>query len=322
MKNVLFLAALISVLLSSPCFSQGSPPSGFSGTLATGLIFIDNGGNLSPSGSKKSISTLDSAAPRQLSTIPILLPELSYRFGGNSKFSWYFNTYAPLEEAGDFALSTGVGYEYPDCAFFRIGVFYIPFAEVWENPYLLNQARTETDVSSWGAHLAIDRILNSKLAVSFAVLSEDVDHDNLATLFPDLARDGEVYDLSLGYKLFSDSAFPIRPKLSLRTGEYDGASTSYVKVKTEISGTYVAGRYTFVPSIYYSYKEHDEKDPVFGSTRSENGFGVDLAVTYDGLFGIESMGLLGIVGYSRGEANLTFYDTESLVCGLGLTYDF
>jgi hypothetical protein len=323
MKKVLVLSTLIPALLSPTlCLSSDEVKNGFSGEISSGLIFISNANNLNPSGSKKVLSTLGSSPERQLSTIPILLPEMTYRFGGASQFAWYFNTAAPIEEAGEFALSSGFAYHRPGLAYFETGLFFVPFAEVWENPYLLNQTRRETDVTTWGAQFAINRLFDSELRLKFAYLSEDVDNDSLATLFPDLARDGEIYGLSVSYELFSGSNFPVRPRMSLNKGEYDGESSSFVKVKTEISGVYTAGRYSLMPSLYYSYREHDDQDPVFRATRSENGYGANLAVKYDGLFGIESVALLALVGYSRGEASESFYDTESLVCGLGLTYRF
>ncbi|MFN2354008.1 MAG: DUF2860 family protein [Desulfopila sp.] len=323
MKKVFVLSALIPALLSPTlCFSSDEAENGFSCEISAGLIFVNNANNLNPSGSEKILTTLGSSPSRQLSTIPILLPEVTYRFGGDSQFAWYFNTTAPIEEAGDFALSSGFGYRRPGLAYFEAGLFFVPFTEVWENPYLLNQARRETDVTTWGAQFAVNRLFDSELRLKFAYLSEDVDNDYLATLFPNLARDGEIYSLSVSYELFSGSRFPVRPKMSINKGEYDGESNSFVKVKTEVSGVYTAGRYSLMPSLYYSYREHDDLDPVFRSTRSENGYGANLAVKYDGLLGIESIGLLAIVGYSRGESSESFYDTESLVCGLGLTYRF
>jgi hypothetical protein len=323
MKKVLVLSALIPALLSPTlCFSSEAAENTFSGEISAGLIFINNANNLNPSGSKKILTTLDSSPGHQLSTIPVLLPEVTFRFGGDSQFAWYFNTAAPIEEAGDFALSSGVGYRFPGFAYFETGLFFVPLTEVWENPYLLNQARRETDVITWGAQFAVNRLFDSELRLKFAYLSEDVDNDALAQLFPDLARDGEIYGLSVSYELFSGSRFPLRPRMSLNKGEYDGESSSFVKVKTEISGVYTAGRYSLMPSLYYSYREHDALDPVFRATRKEKGYGANLAVKYDGLFGRESIGLLAVVGYSRGEASESFYDTESLVCGLGLTCRF
>lgn len=321
-KRIVSIILLQALLFPLACFSQDQSRSGLSSEFTAGVIFIDVADNLNPSGSKSSIASLESGPKRHLTTLPILLPEITYRFGGGNRFAWYFNTKSPLDEAGNFALSSGFSCHLPDLAAFDAGVFYVPFAEVWKNPYLLGEPRQETDVTPWGAQFTASRIADSELRVKVAYLREDVDRDDLAILFPDLARDGEIYHLAVSYGLFDKSVFPLRPQLSVSRGEYDGDSSSFTRGKAEITGRYMTGRYFFMPGVHYSYKEHDEKDPVFSSTRSEKGYGFNLIVKYGGLFDIKALGLLAIAGYGRGQANESFYDTESLVCGLGLSYAF
>jgi len=50
----------------------------------------------------------------------------------------------------------------------------------------------------------------------------------LLNFFPISPRDGEIYGLSVSYELFSGSNFPVRPKMSLSKGEYDGESSSFI----------------------------------------------------------------------------------------------
>lgn len=319
-KTIVFSATITALLFPLTCFAENPPKGGFESEVTTGVIFIDNANNLNPKGSKSTLTSLESAPKRKLSTLPVFIPEVSYRFGDTTQYAWYFNTRPPLEEAGEFVLSSGVKYIRPGFANFETGVFFVPFAEIWKNPYLLHETRKETDVTAWGAQFSLDRVFDTELRLNFAYLNEDVDNDDLAMLLPDLARDGAVYSVTLGYRLFAESIFPIRPKLSLRKGEYDGESSSFTKIKAEISGQYLSGRIFLMPSIYSSYKEHDEKDPIFDRTRTENSYGLNVIVKYFGLFDIQPLSLMGIAAYSRGEANENFYDTESLVFGLGLSY--
>jgi len=322
MQTRYLLALLPSLLLPATSFGQDSPADGLSTELTAGIFFIDSGNNLNPNGSKPYLSSLDDAPKRELTVIPALVPELTYRFGGDKQFAWYLNSRPPMDEAGSFALSTGMNSKLPGIATFDFGLFYVPFAEVWKNPYLVNVGREETDVLTWGGQFTAGRILDSPLELQIAALSEDVEDDDLVKLFPQLGRDGEIYNISTSYGFFQKSAFPLTPKLSFRKGEYDGDSSSFSKVKAEISGRYLAGRLFLLPTLFYSYKEYDEKDPIFDETREENGFGFNLIAKYNGLFNSESLGLMALVGYSRGEANEDFYNTESLLCGLGLSYRF
>ena len=85
---------------------------------------------------------------------------------------------------------------------------------------------------------------------------------------------------------------------------------------------YIAGRLFVMPSLYYSHSQHDEQDPVFDNTLKENGYGANLLLKYQCLMGSENLGLLAIAGYGIGDASEKFFDSESLVGGLGLTYTF
>lgn len=322
MQTRYVLALLPALLFPATSFGQEPPAGGLSTELTAGIIFIDNGNNLNPNGSKPYLSNLDNAPKRELTVIPALVPELTYRFGSSKQFAWYLNGRAPMDEAGSFALSTGMNSKVPGIAAFSLGFFYVPFAEAWKNPYLVNEGREETDVFIWGGQFTAGRILDSPLELQIAALSEDVEDDDLAKLFPQLGRDGEIYHISTSYGIFTKSTFPLTPKLSFRMGEYDGDSSSFSKVKAEISGRYLAGRLFLMPTIFYSYKEYDEKDPIFDAKREENGFGFSLMTKYNGLFNIEPLGLMALIGYSRGEANEDFYSTESLICGLGLSFRF
>ncbi len=322
MQTRYLLALLPSLLFPATSFGQDSPTGDLSTELTVGIFFIDSGNNLSPKGSKPYLSSLDDAPKRELTVIPALVPELTYRFGDDKRFAWYLNSRSPMDEAGSFALSTGMNSKLPTIATFDFGLFYVPFAEVWKNPYLVNEGREETDVFTWGGQFTAGRIFDSPLELQLAALSEDVEDDDLAKLFPQLGRDGEIYHISTSYGFFTKSAFPLTPKLSFRKGEYDGDSSSFSKVKAEISGRYLAGRLFLMPTVFYSYKEYDEKDPIFDATREENGFGINLIAKYNGLFNSENLGLMALTGYSRGEANEDFYSTESLICGLGLSYRF
>jgi hypothetical protein len=202
------------------------------------------------------------------------------------------------------------------------GLFYLPLAEVYKNPYLVGERRQETDVLSWGGYLAAEDIAGTPLRLQAAVLTADVDDDQLARLFPSLARDGEIYELSVGYGVLQGQPFSLKPQLSLRRGEFDGEASSFTKIRAELAGMYIAGRLFVRPSLSYSYSEHDESDPVFDSDRRENGYGINLLVKYQGLMGMEQLGLLAIVGYTVNDAKEDFYDNETLACGLGLSYSF
>jgi hypothetical protein len=47
-----------------------------------------------------------------------------------------------------------------------------------------------------------------------------------------------------------------------------------------------------------------------------------MIVSYKAPFNLENWTLQGLVGYGRGESNITFYDTESVSGGIFMSYRF
>lgn len=321
-KPLIFCTAAFALSLPTTVFAAEQQSPGFSGEITIGAAFVSGADNLAPDSSKKTLTSLDQAPKMETQTLPVIMPELSYRFGVEGRSAWYLKMLPPIDQGVFFAPTTGLSHSMPGVATFDAGVFYMLMGEVWKNPYQVGTERRETDVVSWGGYFAAENIADTALRLQVATLTVDVDDDQLARLFPVLARDGEVYDITVGYGLFKEGPFSLRPQLSLRKGELDGEASSFVKVKAEVSGMYIAGRLFLMPSLYYSYKEHDVKDPVFDITQNENGYGANLIVKYAGLMGMEQLGLMAILGYGIGDANHNFYDSEALFCGLGLSYGF
>lgn len=314
-----------ALALSLPCtaIAQGPPPqAGFSAEVTIGAVVVGSADNLSPDGSKDTLTSLEKSAKTTTKVLPAVLPELRYNFGSDGRSSWYFKMRPASEVAGFFAPTTGISIPVAGATTLDAGIFYLPLAEVYKNPYLVGERRSESDVLSWGGYLVAEGIAGTPLRLQAALLTSEVDDDQLARLFPSLARDGEVYELAIGYGLLQGQALSLKPQLTFSKGELDGEASSYSKIKAELAGMYIAGRLFLMPSLYYSHKQHDERDPVFDSTLKEHGYGANLLVKYQGLMGSENLGLLAIAGYGIGDASENFFDSESLVAGLGLTYNF
>lgn len=317
-----FATALI-LLLPCAAIAQGPPPqAGFSAEVALGVIVVGSADNLSPDGSKDTLTSLEQSAKTTTKVLAAVLPELRYNFGADHRSSWYFKMRPASEVAGFFAPTTGISIPVAGETTLDAGLFYLPLAEAYKNPYLVGERRSETDVLSWGGYLVADGIAGTPLRLQAALLTTDVDDDQLARLFPSLARDGEVYELAVGYGLWQGQPLSLKPQLIFSKGELDGEASSFTKIKAELAGMYIAGRLFVMPSLYYSQKQHDDQDPVFASTLKENGYGANLLLKYQGLMGSENLGLMAIAGYGIGDASEKFFDSESLVGGLGLTYTF
>lgn len=321
MKN-LYLAFSILLLFccASPVVAEETKSSGFSGNIGIGLFMVNSADNLDPKGSEKRLTDLNSAADMETDVIPFFLPSLTYTFDGGTGI--FFKGDPGNEEFGGFALSLGATRPMATVGIFEAAAIYSPFERAWQNPYALGVGRDSTSVAKVGAKIGLASILGSPLGLSAVYMNDDTEDDLLANLFPDLARDGEVFGLIGGYTILRAKTFDLRAEVSSLYGDYEGGSNSYQKGRMTVQGRYTTDRLSFLPKLTYSYTEYDKEDPIFAKTRKTKGYGGTMMVSYAAPFGLEGWAAQALVGYSRGESTITFYDTEKLSTGLFMTYRF
>lgn len=294
----------------------------FDGKVGLGVMYINSGNNLNPNGSKETISDLNSAADQKSTVLPMILPQITYDVGEPDGMKMYFTTEPPIDEVGGFSFNLGGSYPVAGKGVLDASVFVSPFEEVWKNPYITGSPREETSTSKYGAKLAFNKIIGTGLRVNAVVMNQDVDDDVIGLLQPSMARDGKIYALNANYSFFVSETFEIRPRVSLRKGEYDGEANSFTKYKFDLEARFRAGQMMIVPRFYYSHSEYDEVNPIFGQTREDDGYGFNLMTNYMAPFGWKSWSVSGLLRLSQGDSNIDFYDTEGVTIGTFLTYHF
>ncbi|MDK9706639.1 MAG: DUF2860 domain-containing protein [Desulforhopalus sp.] len=318
----LYLAVSILPLFYcvTPVVAAETKASGFSGNIGMGLFMVNTADNLDPKGSEKRLTDLNGAADMETEVMPFVLPSMTYTFDGGTRV--FFKGDPGNEEFGGFALSLGAALPVATLGIFEAAAIYSPFERAWQNPYALGVGRDSTSVAKVGAKIGFTAILGSPLGLSAVYMNDDTEDDLLAGLFPDLARDGEVFGITCGYTFLRAKTFDLRGELSYLSGNYEGDSNSFQKGRMTVQGRYTIDRLSFLPKITYSYTEYDKEDPVFAKTRETNGYGGTMMISYAAPFGLEGWAAQGLVGYSRGDGSITFYDTEKLTTGLFMTYRF
>ncbi len=294
----------------------------FRGGVGLGVMAFDRADNLDPNGSKRSIDTLDRRADRELTVIPLLAPFFSYDVGAPGGAVVQFMVRPPIEEAGGLVVNLGTTYYLPAGGSIELNGLVAPLEEAWENPYLVNQRRSTTGSPKYGAHVAWREIGGTGLSLHGVYLRDEVDNDRIGELMPELARDGAIYALAAAYRLPLSEVVEIRTRASYLQGDYDGESNSFTRYRIRVQASYRLGALTLIPEISYRHTSYDEIDPMFGITREEDSYGIDLTVHYRAPFGWQDWALQGMAGYGRGDDDITFYETESLRIGSLLTYYF
>lgn len=320
--NKKLINAVALIIMTTPVLVSAGNAETWNGSIGLGAIVLNSGNNLNPEGSKKRLNNLNSAADPETSFLPVVLPEVTWDVGQPGGVKFYLTTDPPIDEVGGFAFSIGSTYQAGDVGILNTAVFFTPFEKAWKDPYVTGMDREETDTIKSGLRIGLNRIMGTGLRAQFVYLSDDVEDDVIGNLTPELARDGAVYSLNLNYSYYVSTNLELRPRVSIRKGEYDGEANSFIKYKMDLAARYTTGQWMIVPRLYYSYSDFDEIDPIFNQTRKNNSYGASLMTTYMAPFGWEKWSVTCLLAMSVGDSNIDFYDTEATTVGGVLTYHF
>jgi len=320
--SILCFAVLLCSVVGGTGGSLAEEQGAFEGQISFGGILINSGNNLNPEGSEKRIDDLNSAADKELTVLPIVLPDLTYDVGTAEGLKVYFETNPPIDEVGGFAFNLGATYQIPEIGIIDGSVFFTPFEEAWEDPYVTGVDRKETDTTKYGAKIGLNRIMGTGLRINFVYLNDDVDNDLIGSLEHDLNRDGAVYSLNMNYSFYPSKTLELRPRISFRKGDYDGDANSFTKYKFELETRYMVGQVMVMPRAYYSYSKYDEVNPIFNKERDNDSYGLSLIANYMAPFNYQNWSITGLLSLSRGDSNIEFYDTEAVTLGGFLNYHF
>lgn len=321
---VVTLACLLVYHLSmSPAaLADGSSSSqkNYEARLDFGLMYLYSANNLNPQASSRYISSLDDTAKSQTRIMPVPVPSFSYTFEQYDKTKLFFNSRPPIDEAGTLALGFGLSKPVEDIGTAEIALFFTPFVEVWENPYLVDQARQETSTSRYGALFRLKDIVNSQFGIDMVYLNDDVDDDIIGEIEPALGRDGSVYALDTKYSFSPVTFLTFQPVVGFRYGDYAGEANSFIKYKLRFRTIYRAGRTLFMPELSYGHSYYQAANPIFNRTRKQSSYGAHLLVSHFAPFGYSNLALQLLLGYKVGNSNIDFYDTRGITSGVFLSY--
>ncbi|WP_163337308.1 DUF2860 family protein [Desulfopila sp. IMCC35008] len=321
MKRTLLGVGMIA-LITAPNLVSADTNNSLSGSLSIGAIVIDSGNNLNPEGSDKKLDNLDSAADRKNTVMPGILPEVTWDAGEPEGVKFYLTTDPPIDEVGGFSFNLGASYGLGQTGIIDTAVFFTPFEKAYKNPYITGVDREETDTNKYGLRVGLNRIMDTGFRAQFVYLNDSIEDDVIGELFPELARDGSIYSLNLNYSHYVGEKLELRPRMSIRVGDYEGDANSFVKYKIDFEARYITGQWRIVPRVYFSHSDYIETSPIFDKTRDNTGYGVSLLTTYKAPFEMDNWSVTCLVDMSKGDSNIDFYDTESMTVGALFSYHF
>ncbi len=317
MKKYLALSTLIIAL---PGYAQFPPQRGISGEISLNAGVISSTSNFNVDGDA-TINSLDNKAQRESDVLIAPLGNVAYTFGERLEQQIYFGT--TREDIAVGTLAVQLGYNHKLSSGTVVDVSFLPTVisgETWQNPYQLNTAREETDVTGNAYRLQLKSISGSGFSVDLAYATSDVEDDlNAGT---DLARDANTYYAKGSYRFTVSPTSFVTPSAIYIQHDADGSANSFDSYGGEVSWVNLLGRHSVVLTAGFASRDYDSASALFNKKRSDDEFSLFAAYEYAELMGWKDWSFISFAGYGDTQSNLTFYDESSHLFAVGLNYKF
>lgn len=302
--SVLLIAAPLSVLAQGP---EG-PTTGFSGRIQAGAFFIQTDSQLSTEDTNRCIKDLSGPADTHNMTSGLATVYLRYQFENGAA------VYAgnPLEVGEGFSLAAGVSQPIGPSTL-DVAATWLPIKEVWKNPYETIKARDQSDADVYGLRVKVEDIAGSPWEIEYSVDSIDIDDDEIGNLDDNLKRNGWDHEFGVKYNIHLQSGFSLRPELSYTYSDMEGCSNSYQGFKLGALLQRAKPPWVFIGIISGSHNQYQKTHPLFGKTRHESGITTFAQLMRLNLFGVERLFASLGGGYVWSDANIDFFDSQTVI---------
>ncbi|MHC4665205.1 MAG: DUF2860 family protein [Planctomycetota bacterium] len=311
--------------------------SGVSGFVNIGAAYLEVKTNMISGNKLVTIGddTIDSilgSPDTEYKTIPILNGEVVYTFG-DSRTQIYLGN--QLEDVLQFDTATllGVRKELGDKGTAAVSYVFSGIAtEVWEDPYVANAKRDETDRNSNGIRLEWDRLYGSNFGVQYQWRKIDIDDELSGTLgglgltpaqVSLLDREGDHHRGDVYYTWRLGGGHALVPAFRYGKHDLDGDAMASDVYAFRLNYAFRSEKYSIVVTGSVGTEDFDERNPIYGRTREDDVYGIGVTGFLHQPFGLpEGFSLAGTVGYYEADSNIDFYNAQAFMVGTSILYKF
>jgi len=341
-SQYLLLAATI-VFIASPvsAVQKVAEEPGVSGffLLGAGALSVESNTLATTFGSNvdvgdDTIGDLGDDADSESGIAPLVNLSVVYTFENKATEIFFGNSLEDFLQF-DFSTTLGVRHQTETLGIFEIASLSTPLAtEVWEDPYLTDAARDETDRTSDGFRLQWGSILGSNFDVRVSSRETDIDKersgdslvaagDITASEQELLDRNGDVSVASIVYNWRIDEG-----RVLIITGnsvdhDLDGDAMSQDGFSIQLTyGTRLESRQRLVTNFELGSFDYDKRNPVFDEKDSRDVTSLTMTLFSPDPFGFK--GWIGNAGFVYGQSDhdIDFYDTTVTMINFGMLRRF
>ena len=342
MKNTpYFLLIILTVVYSLPAGSvQAQQPlpreSGFSGYIELLGAYLSTNSQLNTDHKNKKTDSLDKSGRRVNKIRPLPLGLIRYTFA-EARTQLYLGLLPENVAQGQFFVEAGIRHDLTDGTMLRTA--FIPVTpikeETWKDPFVVNQNRKETDISSYGFKLAAENIKGSGLNLKFGWVHATIDDEDSGNFLfsqpnsfltpddlDDLRRDSDLYRFTGEYSIRLGQRMRLSPILRYIRADAKGDANSFHGLAPQLSLLYFHDQLQVALNAIVNGEWFDDTHPVFDKTRRDLNLGLFAIFGYRAPFGFKNFRVDWFNGLFRKNSNIDFYESTSWLTALGVGYEF
>lgn len=341
-SNITSLFATAAIAASGQVMALDKIPEkeGLSGYIILGVSTTEfssnmiSGSDLGDVGDGKIDSLDDSPGSEQL-TSGFFSGEINYTFADTRTQLFLGNSLEDMLRY-DFAFQAGVRQEVSNIGILTGAVLFSGMpANVWADPYVLNQERKETERESNGGRIGWSGVMGTGLEVRLSSRTIEIE-DEFSGLTPIasgglalttaeralLNREGDQLTLDASYTFKLAKGHVLIPKLTFTQMDLDGKAMNRDITGFELAYGYFGERMSLVTTGVFSSSEYDETNPIYVKKADTETLGVTFVGGYREPFGLKGWTATASVAVMDADSDIDFYDTELAMLSLGMLYKF
>ena len=341
-NSIITSALICSSLYAAPI----SKEDGFSGFVAAGISSMKYesnmfaGTNFDDSIIDEKINTINDNPSKETSVQPSINFNVKYTFA-DAQTEIYIGTLLEDVLTFDSTGILGIRKNINGIGILSAGILgsVVP-SKTWKDPYETGLNRQSTDMSSAGASVKWEGIMESGFDVEVRIRTFDIDGGDKSGLAPSyvgehthglnqyqlndvLDREGDLTQLITAYRFNIGKKNFVRAAIRLSDYDLDGKAMEHTRVGFKLDHAYVGDKWTFITILSVSKDSYDNINPLYNKEADTENFGAAFTVIYNNPFDIsKDLSLTATAGFYDSNSDINFYDSRVSMLNLGVLYKF
>ena len=308
---------------------------GWSGDVVIGAGYTDIetntfAGNDFIDGADKTIDSINQSPSSNDNFHPVIDFEVKYTFDNRNQIF----AGSALEDrlTMDFANQLGWRKQTDTAGTIQLGMLLsLTPIELWEDPYLANSRRNETDLDTMGLRFEWDRVMGSGFGVLLQSREIDLDKELSGTdpaLGCDLDcqglldRNGDQHRAQVYYTFVTSGGHILQPHLRFRHEDRDGDAIARDAWAAQLNYTFIQPGWILSANALYGESSYDERNPLYDRRQDAETVSIDINYIRDLVTESGRWQMIAGLFWGDSDSDIDFHDNQLTQVTLGLIYNF